>query len=78
MTRWPGWLVALACIGYMLALSVGSAVWKYRRALAEVRRRGYEPEQLYVAIHPRFWWYAVLVLPPIALIAWWAWSRRAG
>ena len=76
MTRWPAWVVALVCVGYMLALTAASAAWKYRHALAEVRRQGYEPEQLYLAVQPKAWWYALLVLPPLALLAWQAYARR--
>ena len=60
----------------MLALTAASAAWKYRHALAEVRRQGYEPEQLYLAVQPKAWWYALLVLPPLALLAWQAYARR--
>lgn len=75
MARWSGWLVAITCVGYVLAVAFGSAAWQYFRALADLRRRGVEPGQLYVVVHPPLWWYVALVLPPMLLTVWWA-TRR--
>ena len=71
MRRWPWWKVIVACTAYVVFVIAGTLWRLVTLADAEARRHGYAGEDLYILTPwPQVWWFALLGLPPLALIGW--------
>jgi hypothetical protein len=77
MRRFPSWLIVVVCFGYMIALTAVTLAWLQRWARIEARAHGMNDDNFFVMFPLRTWWFALLVLPPVAFVVAWLWSRWA-
>ena len=75
MARWSGMRIALLSVGYLAVYLAVSLQWLRGYARTQVRQHGLEPANYLVGVALRPWWLALLIVPPVALFAWWLVAR---
>ncbi|MBX6330505.1 MAG: hypothetical protein IRY91_01525 [Gemmatimonadaceae bacterium] len=74
MARWSAGRIALLCVGYVVIYLAVSVQWLRAYARTVARPQGLGADYL-VGVGIRPWWLALLILPPVALFAWWLVAR---
>ena len=74
MRKRSGWMVALSCLGYLVAAPIVAVQIVSWRAGASARARG--TDEYFVIVHSHGWRLLAWLGPPLALLALWLWSRR--
>lgn len=77
MRRFPGWSIVVVCSTYMIAVTAGTLAWLHRWARTELRASSTNADEVFVVLHFRVWWFALLISPPLAFAVAWIWRRAA-